>query len=45
VNKIQKEFEIAESKLSGEESAEAAKKEEELAKLEENFKTNTTDST
>ena len=45
VNKIQKEFEIEESKLSKKESTEAAKKAEELAELEKNFETKKTDST
>lgn len=43
VNKVQKEFEIGESKLNKKELDEAAKKAAELAELEKNFETKTTD--
>lgn len=43
VNKVQKEFEIGESKLNKKELDEAAKKAAELAELEKNFETKTTE--
>ncbi len=45
VNRIQKEFEIVESKLSKKELTETAKKAEELAELEKKFETKKTDNT
>lgn len=43
VNKVQKEFEIGESKLNKKELDEAAKKAAELAELEKKFETKTTE--